>query len=159
MSIRSIVFDWGDTVMRDFAKEGPMSLWDVVAWVPGAEESLQYLSQKYCCIIATSASHSGVEEMKAALSRVGADRYFNYFLASNDLGFYKPDPAFFEAVLKSSRFLPAESVMVGNLYDKDIIGAKAIGMTTVFFNESGIKGYFPAADHVISRMNDLITLF
>lgn len=157
--IQSIVFDWGDTIMRDFAQEGPMSQWDQVAWIPGAEDALQYLSEKYCCIIATSAWHSDAAEMKAALARVGADRYFHYFLASKDLGYHKPDPAFFAAVLKQCGFAPTESVMVGNLYDKDIVGAKAIGMTTVLFQETIEEKSFPLADYTIYHMKELIALF
>ncbi len=47
--------------------------------------------------------------------------------------------------------------MVGNLYEKDIIGAKAAGMTTVWFNEHDIQGDFPLADHIINDMRQLLT--
>jgi HAD superfamily hydrolase (TIGR01509 family) len=158
-NIKAIVFDWGDTIMRDFDLPGPMSQWDKVAWVAGAETALKALSPKYTCIIATSADHSDTVEMKAALARVGADSYFHRFYSQKELGYKKPDVRFFQAVLKLSGFKPEESLMVGNLYEKDITGAKQAGMTTVFFNENGQQGDFEAADYQISQMGLIIELF
>jgi len=157
--IRALVFDWGDTIMRDFDLPGPMSQWQMVAWVDGAETALKVLSPKYTCIIATSANHSDSAEMKAALARVGADVYFHQFYSQKELGYKKPDVRFFQAVLRLAGFAPKESLMVGNLYEKDITGAKQAGMATVFFNEKGLKGEFEAADYQINHMASLVELF
>jgi len=157
--IKALIFDWGDTIMRDFDESGPMSIWEKVAWIPGAEESLQKLYQKYVCIIATSASHSDTAEMKKALQRVDADQYFQHFYSKVELGFSKPDPRFFERVIELSNFRAEDAVMIGNLYDKDISGAKKAGLKTVFFNESGLTGDFPDADIIINRMQDLTQYF
>ncbi|HMM12566.1 MAG TPA: HAD family hydrolase [Bacteroidales bacterium] len=153
--IKAFVFDWGDTVMRDFGLAGPMSAWDRVAWIPGAEEALAYLSAKYCCIIATGASHSDVPEMRKALARVGADAYFHHFFSRFEIGYDKPDVRFFDSVLRLAGFRPQQTVMVGNLYEKDIIGAKAAGMTTIWFNEAGLTGHFPQADIIIGDLRQL----
>ncbi|MBG0781117.1 MAG: HAD family hydrolase [Bacteroidales bacterium] len=157
--IKTLIFDWGDTIMRDFDEPGPMSEWENVAWIPEAEECLKTLSKHYVCIIATSASHSDTVEMKKALARLGADQYFHQFYSQKELGYAKPDPRFFKAVMKKSGALANETVMIGNLYEKDIIGAKQAGLTTVFFNEHNLKGDFPDADHIINRMNQLTKLF
>ncbi len=153
--LKAIVFDWGDTIMRDFGLPGPMSAWEKVAWIPGAETALQWLSQKYCCIIATSAPHSDTAEMKAALARVGADVYFSRFYSQKELGYKKPDIRFFEKVLELSDYKPHETLMVGNLYEKDIQGAKKAGMHTVYFNENHLQGHFPDADFQINDMAEL----
>jgi putative hydrolase of the HAD superfamily len=157
--IKLLVFDWGDTIMRDFGLPGPMSAWPHVAWIEGAETALRTLSRKYTCAIATSADHSDVDEMKAALCRVGAERYFHLFYSQKELGYKKPDVRFFTSVLSLSGFFAAESAMIGNLYDKDIIGAKTAGMTTCWFNENGIQDNYPLADHMISHMEQLLTIF
>lgn len=157
--IKTLIFDWGDTIMRDFGEPGPMSGWKLVDWIPGAEASLKVLSKQYTCIIATSASHSDVAEMKMALARVGADQYFHLFFSRKELGFAKPDPRFFAAVLQKSKAKAESSIMIGNLYEKDIVGAKTAGLKTVFFNEYKLKGDFPDADHIITHMNQLTKLF
>ncbi len=156
--IKALVFDWGDTIMKDFNFPGPMSGWAEVAWIDGAEEALMQLNKKYSCIIATSADHSDTDEMKKALSRVGAERYFHHFFSQKELGYKKPDVRFFASVMAKIGFLPSECVMIGNLYEKDIIGAKEAGMKTIFFNEEGLKGVFPLADHQIERMEQLLDL-
>lgn len=97
--------------------------------------------------------------MKAALARVGAHKYFHRFYSQKELGYKKPDVRFFQAVLKLSGFKPEESLMVGNLYEKDITGAKQAGMTTVFYHENGQEGDFEAADYQISHMALLNELF
>lgn len=141
--------------MRDFDLPGPMMNWEEVAWIPGAEELLKALSQKFTCIIATSAGHSGTPEMIAALKRVGADLYFHHFVSSKDLGYDKPDPRFFQAVAEKFGKQPEECIMIGNLYEKDIIGAKNAGMQTIFFNEKKQEGSYPDADLIIFEMNEL----
>ncbi len=153
---QALIFDWGDTIMRDFPeKPGPMSDWDYVEWIPGAEKALQQLCDTYIMVIATNAGHSNAETMIAALKRVGADRYFRYFFSSKDLMYEKPDVRFFETIARKIDILPQHCVMIGNLYEKDIVGAKQCGMSTVLFNEKGEKGDYAMADAVIHAMVDL----
>lgn len=158
-SVKAIVFDWGDTVMRDYKLPGPMHAWNMVSWIPGAELVIKNLSKNYCCIIATSADHSDTQDMKKALKMVGADQYFTYFYSQKELGVKKPDPIFFKRSAELSGFNPEDCMMVGNLYSKDIVGAKEAGMKTVLFNEFSEPGPFPLADSVITHMDELILLF
>ncbi len=158
--LTTLIFDWGDTIMRDYDLPGPMSGWEKVSWIPGAEKVLKILSEKYSCIIATSADHSGTDEMIAALKRVEANKYFHHFFSSQELGFKKPDPGFFNSIAKKLSLDPSNCMMIGNFYEKDIVGAKQAGMQTVWFNESKNKGQFDsgsfsAADEIIFTMESL----
>jgi len=154
--VTALIFDWGDTVMRDYGLPGPMARWEKVDWVPGAETALKVLAQNYTCVIATNAGHSGTGEMIAALQRIDANKYFRYFFSSKELGYEKPDPRFFIAVTEKSGLKPERCVMTGNLYEKDIVGAKEAGMQTIFFNEKNIRGKYPKADVIISSMEQLL---
>ncbi len=156
--VKALIFDWGDTVMRDFRIPGPMADWDEVAYIPGAENALQKLSAKYACIIATSADHSGTNEMIAALKRLGADQYFHNFFSSKELGYQKPNPKFFSTIADKLHLDPSMCVMIGNLYEKDIVGAKKAGMQTVLFAEGRQQKDFPDADVVIHSMDELIKI-
>ena len=49
--VKALIFDWGDTVMRDYALKGPMHKWDKVNLIPGVEELLESVQEKYICII------------------------------------------------------------------------------------------------------------
>jgi len=44
--------------------------------------------------------------------------------------------------------------MIGDNYEKDIVGAKNAGMKTILFNLKGINGTFPLADAVVRTMNE-----
>jgi 8-oxo-dGTP diphosphatase/putative hydrolase of the HAD superfamily len=58
-------------------------------------------------------------------------KYFSYREIQDDYGITKPDPRYFEAVLKKCNCKAEESVMVGDRIDKDVIPAKLAGMKTV----------------------------
>lgn len=151
-----LIFDWGDTVMVDYNKEGPMYSWDKVECVSGVKQALIGLSQKYPCCIATNADYSGKQELILALKRVGIDKYFRNFFSSKDLGYEKPDKRFFLNIANEMQYQPVDCIMIGNNYKKDIEGAKNVGMKTVFFNNEDKKGVYPAADMVISSMDELV---
>jgi len=153
--IKQLIFDWGGTIMIDYALPGPMYQWEKVDWVPGARQALTELTACFPLCIATNAPHSGTEEMIKALEMVGAEKYFTHFYSSKELGYGKPDPRFFLAIASRLGMAPEECLMVGNHYTNDIIGAKEAGMTTVYFNEKHLTGPFEKADQVIDDMEDL----
>lgn len=157
MRFKAIIFDWGDTVMRDYNLPGPMSEWEKADWVPGLQDQLRRIKGEYTLAIATSAAHSGSEEMIKALQRVGADKFFDRFFTSRDLGVAKPDPEFFAAITDKLGYSEKDCLAVGNLYEKDITPAKEAGLSTIFFNESGEEGFCPHADAIIHRMDELIS--
>ncbi|MDD4847240.1 MAG: HAD-IA family hydrolase [Bacteroidales bacterium] len=154
--MKAIIFDWGDTVMRDFPeKPGPMYTWDTVLWIPGMKNVLESLKNNYTLIIATNAGESDTDAMKRALRRIDAEKYFRYFYSSKDLGVEKPDKRFFINIATEVGIDPEDMMMVGNSYEKDIIGASIAGMKTVFFNEKRRFGDFIHADFIIYSMEDL----
>lgn len=155
MSKKLIIFDWGDTIMRDFKLPGTMKDWEKVDWVPGAEEMLRKVCNDYRCCIATSASHSTTSDMIAALERVGANKYFQHFISSTDLGYAKPDPSFFSSILHLLKTGTNDCISIGNLYEKDIAPAKACGLATIWFSEDKKNGNFPDADLIINSWKEL----
>jgi FMN phosphatase YigB (HAD superfamily) len=53
---------------------------------------------------------------------------------SDDCGVTKPDPGFFEKMIKVSPFGPAETLYVGDRLDNDIVPATRLGLRTVLIN-------------------------
>jgi putative hydrolase of the HAD superfamily len=154
--IKLLIFDWGNTLMRDFTQfEGPMASWPKIEIIQNADSVLQKLFGKYTLCVASNAGVSDTLLMRKALERGGLEKYFTFYFSSKDLGFAKPDPAFFLEILSQSGFIAAESVMIGNDYIKDIEGAKLAGLKTIFFNEENIEGDYSGADEIINEMSDL----
>ena len=58
-------------------------------------------------------------------------KYFTYKEIQDDYKITKPDPRYFEMILKTCECKAEESIMIGDRIDKDIIPAKAIGMKTI----------------------------
>ena len=157
--IKALIFDWGDTIMRDYPHlKTPMYTWDHVEYIPEAENTLKNLSNNYAMVIATNAGQSDTDAMTKALKRVNADVYFNYFFSSKDLGYEKPDKLFFETIINNLGLKSSECIMIGNIYEKDIVGAKDIGMHTILFNENNVKDNYQKADFIVNSMNDIISI-
>ena len=135
VTIRAVMFDWGDTVMRVFPEySGPMAHWPRVEPVHGVMEALESLRHRYELVLLSNAVDSGAALVIDALERVGLDRHFHAVFTARDLGSMKPDPEFFRVALKEIECPPERAVMVGDDYRADIIGAKKSGMWAVWFN-------------------------
>lgn len=155
--VRILVFDWGDTVMRDFPDlPGPMADWDRVELIPGVLELLNHASSLYTCVIATNAGVSDTAAMIRALKRVEVHSFFQSFFSSRDLGYEKPDIRFFLGILSALGCSPNECLMIGNSYEKDICGARNAGMHTAWLCQQPAAGSCSMAEVIISDLRELI---
>ena len=88
------------------------------------------------------------------LDRLGLTPLFDGIYLSSDYGCKKPDPRFFQALLRD-RAIPVETaVMVGNDGACDIRGAQAVGLSTVYIRSNiSPKEPLPQADHALEAMD------
>ena len=165
-AIRAIVFDWGNTLMRDCVADvgdptslpefrGPMAEWPRVELVPGVAEALERLPRHLVRCVATNAVDSDAELLGLALERGGIRHHFQHLFTARELGAIKPDPRFFHRILGTLRAEPAAGVMVGDSYATDICPAKAAGLRTIWFSEAPPTGPTPCADILIRSMDEL----
>ena len=154
-SIQAVVFDWGDTLMRDLPQyQGAMVHWPQMERMPGAMEALGSLTGGLMLCVASNAGDSDAELMGRALERAGIRHFFNHLWTSRELGAAKPSSAFFQAILRELELEPQACVMVGNDYEKDIVPAKAAGMWTVWLAPSP-RPKAQDADAIIHSMKEL----
>lgn len=69
----------------------------------------------------------------------GLAAYFDEILVAADIGMAKPDPRIFQTLLARLKVQPTAAVMVGDSQSRDIQGARAVGMKTVWVNRTGIS--------------------
>ena len=93
--------------------------------------------------------------MHAQLAHVGLAPLLDAAVFSSEIGWRKPSPRIFAAVLERLDADAAEAVMVGDRRVEDIGGARAVGMRTVRTREHADDGEGPEADAVVDRLADL----
>lgn len=100
--------------------------------VEGAIELLDFLHKKNLRMhICSNGSRQGRWDK---LRAIGIADYFENVITSQDAETDKPDPWFFEYALILAQAKPETTLMIGDNYDTDIIGASAVGIDTVLFN-------------------------
>ncbi len=150
------IFDWGDTLMRDDPHQpGPMYLWDHIELIEGVQDCLEILSKQFVLSVATNAGGSNEEAVRKAFKRIDIEKYFTHFFTSKEIGFEKPDTRFFYAIHQRLKVAPANCIMIGNLYEKDVVGAFNSGMKTIFFNENELQGDFVMANEICTQFKDV----
>ena len=98
---------------------------------PYALEILEYLHPKYQMHIITN----GFQEVQnIKLETSGMDQYFKTLITSEKAGVKKPDPAIFEYAMQKTGAIADKSLMIGDDYEVDILGAKNVGMDQAFFD-------------------------
>ncbi len=94
-------------------------------------EILEYLSKKYNLHIITN----GFEEVQhLKLKNSDIKKYFASITTSEEVGLKKPNPVIFETALIKASTVPQKSIMIGDSFEADIVGAENVGMHTLFFN-------------------------
>jgi putative hydrolase of the HAD superfamily len=130
-----ILFDWGDTIMRDFPQyTTPMAAWPRVEAVEGAEEVLRRLQPVVTLILATNAALSDEADIRRALDRVHLGVYFQKIYCLKNTGYQKPSPEFYTAILHDLGANPADALMVGDSFENDVLGANRVGIRAVWLN-------------------------
>ncbi|MCF8361241.1 MAG: YjjG family noncanonical pyrimidine nucleotidase [Prolixibacteraceae bacterium] len=101
-----------------------------------------------------------VQHKKLAKTKL-AD-YVNDVYISEEIKSPKPSRETFEHAIKSSNARKTESIMIGDSWESDIIGAKNFGIDQVFFriNDNPVEyGKHGAPTHTIYKLSELLEIF
>ncbi|THD69909.1 noncanonical pyrimidine nucleotidase, YjjG family [Robertkochia marina] len=95
---------------------------------------LSYLDQTYKLHIITN-GFANVQEGKLVNS--GIDHYFKVVVNSEMAGVKKPNPYIFKLAMKRAGARPERSLMIGDSFEADVLGALNAGMHALYFNPEG----------------------
>lgn len=157
---RTVLFDWGDTVMHDDpASIAPMVEWPAVDVVGGIAEVLAYLHSCHRrVVLATSAAISDERQIRGALARGGLEKYFARIYCFKNTHLTKGE-AFYRHILNDLHIPASEALMVGDSFQKDVQDSNAAGIFAVWFNpqsEETRRGELHATVH---SMQELLVFF
>lgn len=100
--------------------------------VEGAAFILEYLKAKHYTLHIISNGFKEVTERKCILS--GISPYFQTITSADSIGVRKPRPEIFEYSLKLAGALKEESILIGDDWIADVVGARNFGMDVIFFD-------------------------
>lgn len=124
--------------------------------LPGVQEVVKSLVGKVRLgVISNTRSHVLIEE---TVKHLGLRDCFDTFVTSVSAGYRKPSPRIFQAVLDDWK-LPAEQiVMIGDSPSKDVAGAKALGMKTIWLTADSSETETGRADRVAKMPKDILEI-
>lgn len=121
--------------------------------VEGAQELMDYLKAKgYRMHICSNGFH---EVQYKKLRACGLYDYFDTIILSEDARANKPSQQFFDYALKVSGARKEMTLMIGDNFNTDILGAKLAGFDTAYFNR---YPDFPAPEPVTFEVTALSQL-
>lgn len=107
-------------------------------FLPGAEETVDYLSKKYRLFLASNGNSS---VQKGRMTSANLYRFFEKCFISEEIGFNKPAKEYFDAAFAQiPGFDPEKAMMVGDSLTSDIRGGINAGIRTCWINPSHAPG-------------------
>ena len=96
--------------------------------------------------------------VEQALAAAGLRQYFDVVIDSSIFGTEKPDPAIFHAALDALGVAPEDALYVGDLYEVDVVGARAAGMEAVLLTSGEAQPAHPChtAGSIYELVDDLL---
>jgi putative hydrolase of the HAD superfamily len=156
----TILFDWGDTVMRDDpSMTSPMVEWKKVEVIDGIADVLAYLrASGRRIVLATSAEVSDESQIRGALARGGLDRYFSGIYCFKNTHLQKGE-AFYRHILNDLNIPASDVMMVGDHFEKDVQIPNSLGMFAIWFNPSSEETREGNSQVTVHSMRDCLEFF
>jgi putative hydrolase of the HAD superfamily len=128
------------------------TLWTHVE--PGTLETLAQLKDRGFTLGVVSNADGRVTSF---LELVGINKYLDFVVDSGAVGVEKPNPRIFQIALEQARSSPDQAVHVGDVYEVDVVGARAAGIEPIMLVSNG--GPEPKDVRVIRSFTELATQF
>ena len=124
--------------------------------VDGAQELMDYLrSREYRIHMCSNGFH---EVQYKKLQACGLRDYFNTVILSEDAGYNKPAREFFEYALRQSGARQDTTLMIGDNFNTDILGAKRAGLATAYFNRYPDYPATEPVDYEVTALRQLMEI-
>lgn len=123
--------------------------------MPHAKELLDYLSSHYKLYILSN----GFRELQSRKMRsAGIDHYFKKVILSEDIGVLKPWPEIFNFALSATQSEMRESLMIGDSWEADIVGAYGVGMQQAFYNVKDRTAFSFRPTYLVNDLKELMEI-
>ena len=122
-------------------------------FLPGAEEAVKRLKEHYRLFLV---SNGTATVQHSRLTSAGLYPYFEQVFISQEIGYNKPDKAYFDCCFERiPGFAPEKALMVGDSLTSDIKGGINAGLKTVWVNPAHKPCGDIRPDYEIEGLSDL----
>ena len=124
--------------------------------VEGARELMDYLKvQGYRLHMCSNGFH---EVQYKKLRACGLHDYFDTVILSEDAGVNKPALAFFDYAFEKTKAPRETTLMIGDNFTTDILGAKRAGLATAYFNRYPDYPATEPVDYEVTTLKQLMEI-
>jgi YjjG family noncanonical pyrimidine nucleotidase len=118
----------------------------------GALEVLEYVASKGYDVHIITNGFNDIQSKKILSS--GIDHFFQNVITFENASAKKPDPQIFAYALEKANALPENSIMIGDNWIADVMGAKQSGIDQVYLNPAGLQ-FEETPTYDIRRLEEL----
>lgn len=122
------------------------------ALIDGSIELLDYLKPRYRMHIL---SNGFTEVQYKKIENSGLSSYFDKVILSEDAGVNKPHPDIFAYALKQAHAQPQSTLMIGDSWDADIVGARDSHIDQIWFNPHNESANGFAPTHTVASLKEI----
>ncbi|MCK9159550.1 MAG: YjjG family noncanonical pyrimidine nucleotidase [Bacteroidaceae bacterium] len=123
--------------------------------MPYAREILETLAPRFHLYILSN----GFRELQCKkMCSAGIDGYFEKTILSDDIGMNKPKPEIFYFALSATQSELRDSLLIGDSWKADMVGAKEVGMDQTFYNVADLKDFPFRPTFVIDDLRELVEI-
>lgn len=124
--------------------------------VPYSKEILNYLASSYILHIITNGF---TEAQNVKLEKSGIRPFFSEVVIADEVGITKPDPRIFHHAIEASDADLKESIMIGDDFEADVLGAKNVGMDQIYYKKNASAKERAEATYTIGHLEELKAIF
>ncbi len=131
---------------------------DSAILLPKTIEVLEKLSSQYSLGIITNTSSGQVADR--VLVNLKLNRFFDYVIASSEIGVRKPYPGIFFYIVRKMFIRPEEAIFIGDSIKHDIVGSNLVNMKSCLIGQKGLElsNISHKPDFSIMNLNELLKI-
>ncbi len=120
-----------------------------------AKEVLNYLKNKYKIHIITDGFFE-VQVVKLRSSQLSS--FFSNVITAEEIGYLKPQKELFDFALETCNAKADETIMIGDDYKNDILGAHNAGIDQIFFNKNNLTNLTTEPTFTVHSLKEIINI-
>ena len=145
-----------DQLLEDMVLAHMNGLASCIEFPEDNKKTLEYIEEKgYRLAIVSNFDYAPTAYM--ILERYKIRNLFEQIVISEEVGWRKPNHIIFETVINKLEIGPEDALFVGDNFQADVVGSKAMGMDTAWINRKNQpeNSLNPIPDYIIKDLNEL----